>query len=46
MENWKDEIIKTLSEAINVCDRHGETGMGDKLYEAIITLSNEWDLEE
>ena len=39
------EIVHSISEAINICDRYGHYGIGDELYEIISNITNESESE-
>lgn len=41
-----DEILEVLSDVINIMDEAGELGTGDKVFEIIQTLRDEWGMSE
>ena len=42
----KNEILEILGEAINLADEHQQYGLGDRLFEVIHTLKEEWGIDE
>ena len=41
----KQEILETIAEAINAADKLQEYGLGDRLFDAIIKLKTEWNID-
>lgn len=41
-----DEILEEISEAITICDKHREYGTGDRLFNTMIALKEEWNYKE
>ena len=41
-----DEILEILTDAINELDKAEKYGMGDRLFEVIIALKEEWGMHE
>lgn len=39
------EVIQSISELINICDRYGMFGIADELFEIISEISPEWESE-
>ena len=42
----KNEILETLSDCINEADEKQLFGIGDRLYDIIIALREEWGMNE
>lgn len=41
-----NEIVKSLSDVINICDRYGMFGIADELFSIIREISPDWETEQ
>lgn len=40
------ETLETLNEAIDLADKNSTNGLGDRLYEVMLTIKALWGIEE